>query len=117
MAEIPYTEHIQDPSGKTKGFHWPSVTESDTCQPVRLPGRADVTMSITGTPGGSSTALLLSNEESGQDALPASNIVGGAAIALTAANTSATVLQNGVWYTPTPTGGSSQSLNITLIAG
>ena len=39
MAEIPYTEHIQDESGKVEGYHWPAVTESDTCQAVRIIGK------------------------------------------------------------------------------
>ena len=116
MAVIPYTEHIQDESGRVEGYHWPAVTENDTCQAVRITGKSDVTISVSGTMGGASVALVVSSEESGQAGYSANHIGSDTAIALVTAGTSATALQKGIWYIPTPSGGSSQSIGITLIA-
>jgi len=116
MIEIAYNENLQDESGRMVGYHWPAVTENHTCQPVRITGKSDVTISVSGTMGGCSVALVVSSEESGQAGYPASHLGSDTAIALVSANTSATALQKGIWYTPTPSGGSSQSIGITLIA-
>lgn len=116
MAVIPYTENLQDESGRMVGYHWPAVTEADTCQPVRITGKSDITISVTGTMGGCTVALVVASEESGQGGYNAASITSGNEIALSTTNTSDTALQKGIWYTPTPSGGSSQSIGITLVA-
>ena len=116
MAVISAKKHIDDPSGRVTGYHWPAVTENDTCGPVRIPEHDDVTISIHDTPGGSSTALHISSESETTGYYAAKDANTASAIALTTADTGALVSEVAVWYKPVITGGSSQNLDIMVVA-
>jgi len=116
MAVIPAVQHIDDANGRTIGYKWYTVTEADTCAAVRITDFDDVTLSISGTVGGSSTALSISNDTSATAFFPAKDANTAAAVALTATETSALVSEVGVWYKPAPTGGTGQDLDICLVA-
>ena len=115
MAVITPSQHIQDQKGRMIGYLWESVTESDTCLPVRI-DKDDVTISIDGTVGGSSTTMKVSSKESGLNEWTAKDLISGSAVALTTANTAAVIAEVGIWYTPTTTGGTGQSINIAVVA-
>ena len=110
MAVISYEEHIQDNTGQTKGYRWSSVTESDTCEPVRIVGKDDVTISVHGTLGGATLTLNISSEGSGVNEWTSGDV------SLSTANTAALVSENGVYYKPVFAGGTSQSAKVVLIA-
>ena len=123
MATITPVEAIQDVTGNTICYRWDAVTENDTCKPVRIVGKDDVTLSIHGTPGGSSTALYMSNMGhadpstlANDDYWSGKDTVSGSAVALTNDNTSANIVESAVWFQPFPSGGSSQSMTIYLEA-
>ncbi len=115
MAVIAAKQHIDDPSGRVIGYHWPSVTESDTCAAVRITDFDDITVTIHGTVGGSSTALHVSSESASSGFYAAKDANTAAAIALTVADTGSLVSEVAAWYKPVPSGGTSQSIDITLI--
>lgn len=90
---------------------WASVTEADTCTAISMPEFADKSIQVTGTFGGASVALQGSNDSSNFAALrdPSSTT-----IAITTAGIRA-VLENTVQIKPVPTGGTSQSLTISVL--
>ena len=119
MAERPAVQHIDDANGRTIGYKWYTVTSatSDTCAAVRITDFDDVTLSISGTVGGSSTALKISNDtDSASVYFPAKDANTAVAVALTATETAALVSEVGVWYKPVVTDGSAQDLDISLVA-
>lgn len=123
MATITAVEAIQDKSGIVECYRWDAVTENDTCKPVRIAGKRDFTLSIHGTPGGSSTALYMSNMGHADPSTLASDdywsgkdTATGAAVALDTDNTSSNIVESAVWFQPFPSGGSSQNLTIYLEA-
>lgn len=123
MATITPAEAIQDKSGKVECYRWDAVTENDTCKPVRIVGKRDFTLSVHGDPGGSSTALYMSNAGLSDPSTLASSdywagkdVTDGGAVALDTDNTSANIVESAVWFQPFPSGGTSQSLTIYLEA-
>lgn len=90
---------------------WTPVTEADTCNPVRYPKHSDKSVIVSGTVGGSSTAIQGSNDETNFAPLHDS---GGTLIAITAAGAKQ-VLENTVQLKPVATGGSGQSITIAML--
>ena len=90
---------------------WTPVTEADTCRPIQFPEFSDKSIQVSGTFGGASVALNGSNDGTNFAALrdPSSTT-----IAITQAGIKA-VLENTWQVQPSVTGGSSQSLTITLL--
>lgn len=93
---------------------WTPVTENDTCVAVQLPQYTDKSLHVSGTFGGSSTALQGSNSITGAT-FAALRSPDSVAIALTADSIKA-VLENTFQVKPVPTGGTAQSLTINLLA-
>ena len=123
MAVITATEAVQDKSGKVESYRWDAVTENDTCKPVRVVGKRDFTLSLHGSPGGSSTTLYMSSAGLSDPSTLATtdywvgkDTVSGSAVALTADNTAANIVESAVWFQPFPSGGTSQNLTIYLEA-
>lgn len=111
MAEVAFTKPEK---GVTyQAFSWAAVTESDTFKPVKVE-RALFAYSVqaSGTFGGATVALHGSLDGTNYVALSDAQ---GSAIALTAAG----MASGGglaIWLKPVASGGSSQSLNVTLVA-
>jgi hypothetical protein len=116
MASIKPT--VLDVSMKGDGsamlYTWTPVTEADTCAAAQLPQFNDKSIHVSGTFGGSSTAVQGSNSITGAT-FAALHSPDSVAIALTADSIKA-VLENTYLIKPVPTGGSSQSLTINLLA-
>lgn len=112
MAVISFTK----PEAGTfhKVYSWASVTESDTFAPVKLEKAINaLTIQASGTFGGTSLAL--------QGSLDGTNFVAlkdlsGTAIALTAAGI-ASAGDLVLWLKPVATGGTSVSLNVSVMVG
>ena len=90
---------------------WTPVTEADTCRAVQYPEFSDKSIQVAGTFGGASVALNGSNDGSNFAALrdPSSTT-----IAITTAGIKA-VLENTLQVQPAATGGTGQSLTITIL--
>ena len=115
MAEVPAKQHVDDPNGAIVGYHWPGVTEADTCGPVRITRWDDFTLSVHGTMGSASYGLSISNEAETTGYFVAKDANTGAAIALTVADTASLVSEAGMWYKPVRTGGSSSVVDVMLV--
>jgi hypothetical protein len=113
MATI--TPTLLDISSKQDGSViraiWTPVTEADTCAPVQFPQYADKSVQVAGTFGSSSTAVQGTIDGTNFAALTDQ---GGTTIAITAAGIKQ-VLQNAYQIKPVTTGGTSQSLTISMI--
>jgi len=110
MAEVSFTKPERAPYAQT--FQWLDVTESDTFEPVKIE-RAVFAMSLqaSGTFGGATVALHGSLDGTTYAALDDAQ---GTAIGLSAAGISACGVA-AMWIKPVATGGSSQSVDVTLM--
>lgn len=115
MATINPTTPYPDVSFRGNGscfkVQWTPVTENDTCAVVSLPEYADRSIQVEGTFGGASVAVNGSNDGTNFRALkdPSST-----AIAITVAGIKA-VLENTIYTQPSPSGGTGQSLTVTML--
>lgn len=92
---------------------WTPVTEADTCQAVSFPQYPDRSIHVSGTFGGSSTAVQGSNNNGVTFCScfdPSSTI-----IAITTNTVIKAVLENAVLIKPVTTGGSGQSITIAML--
>ncbi len=108
MATINYTVTRE---GKWWKVFWETLTESDTCQVLRIGDNiSDAWFHVTGTFGGATVVL-----NGGQDETPDVNLddPGDTAISLTAAGGSP-VRDLTTFVQPSASGGSSQDVDITL---
>lgn len=115
MAAIAPTITDVSPTGDGSALQvvWTPVTSagSDTCNPVYYPKHSTKSIQVSGTFGGSSTALNGSNDGTNYAAL---NNPAGSAIAITAAKVSG-VLENTAYIQPVNTGGTASSVSITML--
>lgn len=112
MATIkPTVTAVGRGDGSTLQVIWTPVTEADTCAAVSYPECADRSVQVAGTFGSSSTAVQGSIDGTNYASL---NDPGGTVIALTAAGIKG-ILENTVYVKPVTTGGSSQSLTISML--
>lgn len=113
MATIPAA--VKDITFKGNGAAyqviWTPVTENDTCAPVRFPEYSDRSIQVAGTFGGSSTAIQGSNDGTNYASLRDPSHT---TIAITSAGIQA-VLENSVYTQPVISGGSSQSLTVSML--
>lgn len=111
MAEIAFTK--PDKGTTYQVFSWASVTETDTFKPIKLERALFAySMQVSGTFGGATVALHGSLDGTNYAALTDAS---GSAIGLTAAG----VASGGdlaLWLKPVASGGTSQSLNVSLMA-
>ena len=98
--------------GSTVLVVWTPVTENDTCRPVSYPEMSDKSVHVSGTFGGASVAVNGSNNSGASYA--ALNDPSSTAIAITSEKIKA-VLENTALVQPSPTGGSGQSLTISML--
>lgn len=91
---------------------WTPVTESDTCVPISMPEHSDKSVHVSGTFGSASVAVQGSNN--GGASFASLNDPTGTVIAITAEKIKA-VLENTVQVKPVATGGSAQSLTISML--
>ena len=91
---------------------WTPVTENDTCSPVSFPEFSDKSVHVSGTFGGASVAVNGSNNSGAS--YVALNDPSSTAIAITTEKIKA-VLENTVRIQPAATGGSGQSLTISML--
>jgi len=112
MAEIEYTKPDRAPFANV--WTWADVTESDTFEPVMIERQLFAySMQVSGTFGGASVALHGSIDGTNYVALTDSS---GTAFAVTADG----IVSGGdlvKYLKPVATGGTSQSLTISIIAG
>lgn len=114
MAAIaPAITDISDrANGSTFLVQWTPVTEADTCNPVSFPMHSDKSIHVSGTFGGA-TVVLQGSNNSGTTYVglrdPSST-----AISMTA-DTIKAVLENTQLVKPSASGGSSQSLTISML--
>ena len=112
MATKSFTK--PDKAPKWQGYAWTAVTEADTCAPVKIePAMFAYSVQAAGTFGGATVALHGSLDGTNYVALKDAS---GTAIAMTAAGI-ASGGQLALYLKPAATGGSSQSLNFTLMIG
>lgn len=112
MAVISFTK--PDTGTFHRVYSWASVTEADTFAPVKLDKSINaITIQASGTVGGATLALHGSLDGTNYVALKDAD---GTAIALTAAGL-ASARDLVVYLKPVATGGSSQSLTVTLMVG
>ena len=90
---------------------WTGVTETDTFAPVSLPEYTNKSFQLTGTIGGATTVLKGSNDGTNYAGLQDAE---GAAISMGAAGL-VQVLENTQWYLPEASGGTGQSLTVTML--
>ncbi len=90
---------------------WAAVTESDVCQPVSYPEFADKSVHPSGTFGGASVRVYGSNNGSTFVAL---NDASSTAIAISSEGIKQ-VLENTLFVKPDMTGGSGQTITISML--
>lgn len=98
-------------NGAAFQVQWTPCTENDTCAAVRLPEYADRSFQVEGTFGGATVLLKGSNDNSTFEGLRDPSHT---AISMTSAGLQA-VLENTIYTQPTYSGGSGQSLTITML--
>jgi hypothetical protein len=108
---VPTKVLVGNGDGSTFTMTWTPVTESDVCQAVSLPEYADKSVHASGTFGGASVRVYGSNNGSTFVAL---NDASSTAIAISAEGIKQ-VLENTLLVKPDCTGGSAQSLTITML--
>lgn len=91
---------------------WTPVTQADTCAPVAMPEHSDRSVHVSGTFGGSSTAITGSNN-GGASFTPLRD-PSSTVIAIIAEGIRA-VLENSGQIAPLTTGGTAQSLRIDML--
>ncbi len=101
--------------GSTWQFIWTPCTENDTCAPVQMPQFADRAIQVAAAPAGAfgSATIKCSGSIDGINYVPLNDPT-GTAIAIQSAAIKQ-VLENSVLTQPTFTGGSGQSVTISMI--
>lgn len=97
---------------RTQVFKWTGVTEGDQFEQINGGGQvSDVTIIMTGTPGGATINL-----QGSHDGITWVNLLdpGGVAIALTSANTYAATRDVMPFLRPRRSGGTSANMNVTV---
>lgn len=98
--------------GSTKTVIWTPVTESDTCAAVSLPELTDKSIHVSGTFGSASVAVKGSNN--GGASFASLNDPTGTVIAISGEAIKA-VLENTLLVQPVASGGSGQTLKISML--
>ena len=115
MAEIAHSGLVNTREGRIS-VTWANVTESGTFEAVDLSGVFGapfiVSIQIADTVGGATTAIHGSLDGTNYAAL---GDITGTAIAMTAANDIAEIGETAIYYKPVASGGSSQSIDCTMI--
>lgn len=114
MAAIAPTITMPDDTGDGSTFRvvWTPVTEADTCNPVSYPKHSDKSVHVSGTFGSASVAIHGSNN--GGASYAALNDPTGTVIAITGEKIKA-VLENTALIRPVITGGTAQSLTVSML--
>lgn len=110
MPDIEYVEI--ESVRRTQVFKWTGITEGDQFQQIDGGGQvSDVTIVMTGTPGGATINL-----QGSHDAVTWLNLLdpGGAAIALTSTATYAATRDVMPFLRPRRTGGTGTTVNVTI---
>lgn len=104
--------HEENYSKKAEGitYAWTTITENDTCSGVSAPAFTDRSIQVSGAFGGATVAIHGSNDGTNYVALTTD---GSTACSFTAAGLK-TVYEPTLYIKPVISGGTSQSLNITL---
>ena len=97
--------------GATVQVQWTPVTEADSCAAIAYPEWTDRSVQAAGTFGSGSVAVQGSNDGTNFASL---HDPGGTAIAITSAGVKQ-ILENTYQVKPGFSGGSSQSLTVTMI--
>ena len=110
MADVALTEISS--LKRTQVFKWTGVTESDQFQQIDAGGQvSDVTIVMTGTPGGVTINFQGSHDESTWINLKEPD---GTEIALTSANSYAALRDVMPFLRPRRSGGSGTNINVTV---
>lgn len=100
--------------GSSVLFVWTPVTESDTCAAIAMPRHSDKSIHASGTFGGATVAVQGSNIAAGTTFAALNNAATGTPVALTVEGIN-TILENTVQIKPVMTGGSGQSLILSML--
>ena len=111
MAVQDYT--FTEGAGKTYRHVW-TITDGDTGDPAEIPGATDRTVQVTGTFGGTTITLQGSLEETPTNWFTLTDPLGND-VTFSAAG-AVTIMENATWIRPSESGGSSVSVEVTLLS-
>lgn len=104
---------IKPKAGGTRLITWETLTESDTAAAAEVPDYPDKTVTVTGTFGSATVVIQGSNDGTNWYTL---SEIDGTALSFTVASETKTILENPLFVRASASGGSSQDVDIIIIA-